>query len=76
LSLKARKRKGEKLTTLTFGNYGIFKRDISIISREYVIIDQYGMHARPATALLKLGRVFKEVLLDAAAALRIKNKIH
>ncbi len=34
------------------------------------------MHARPATALLKLGRVFKEVLLDAAAALRIKNKIH
>jgi len=30
-----------------------------MISREYEIIDQHGMHARPATALLKLGRLFK-----------------
>ena len=30
-----------------------------MISREYIIIDQNGMHARPATALLKLGREFK-----------------
>jgi phosphocarrier protein len=30
-----------------------------MISREYIIIDQHGIHARPATALLKLGRQFK-----------------
>ena len=30
-----------------------------MILREYIIIDQHGMHARPATALLKLGRQFR-----------------
>jgi phosphocarrier protein HPr len=30
-----------------------------MISRDYSIIDQHGMHARPATALLKLGRQFR-----------------
>jgi phosphotransferase system HPr (HPr) family protein len=29
-----------------------------MISRDYSIIDQHGMHARPATALLKLARQF------------------
>lgn len=30
-----------------------------MISKDYVIIDPLGMHARPATALLKLTRQFK-----------------
>jgi len=30
-----------------------------MILRDYIIIDQHGMHARPATALLKLGRQFR-----------------
>jgi len=30
-----------------------------MISRDYSIIDQHGMHARPATALLKLARQFR-----------------
>lgn len=30
-----------------------------MISRDYTIIDQHGMHARPATALLKLARRFR-----------------
>jgi phosphocarrier protein HPr len=30
-----------------------------MISRDYTISDQHGMHARPATALLKLGRRFR-----------------
>jgi phosphocarrier protein HPr len=31
-------------------------------TREYTIIDPLGMHARPATALLKLGRNFKSAI--------------
>jgi phosphocarrier protein HPr len=30
-----------------------------MIVKEYTILDQHGMHARPATALLKLSRLFK-----------------
>jgi len=30
-----------------------------MISKEYIIIDPHGMHARPATALLRLARQFK-----------------
>lgn len=30
-----------------------------MISRDYTIIDPHGMHARPATILLKLSRKFK-----------------
>jgi phosphocarrier protein len=30
-----------------------------MISNEYIIIDQHGMHARPAAALLKLSRQFR-----------------
>ncbi len=30
-----------------------------MISRDYIIFDKNGMHARPATALLKLGRQFR-----------------
>jgi phosphocarrier protein HPr len=30
-----------------------------MISRDYQILDQHGMHARPATALLKLARRFR-----------------
>jgi len=33
-----------------------------MIKREYTIIDPLGMHARPATALLKLGRNFKSAV--------------
>jgi len=35
-----------------------------MISKDYTIIDQHGMHARPAAALLKLARQFRaEILL-------------
>ncbi len=37
----------------------LFKGGIKMISRDYSIIDQHGMHARPATALLKLARQFR-----------------
>ena len=30
-----------------------------MISKDYIIIDPHGMHARPATALLRLARQFK-----------------
>jgi phosphotransferase system HPr (HPr) family protein len=30
-----------------------------MISKDYIILDPHGMHARPATVLLKLGRQFK-----------------
>jgi phosphotransferase system HPr (HPr) family protein len=30
-----------------------------VISKDYIIIDPHGMHARPATALIKLSRQFK-----------------
>jgi phosphocarrier protein HPr len=30
-----------------------------MILRDYIIVDQHGMHARPATALVKLGRQFR-----------------
>ena len=30
-----------------------------MISKDYLIIDPHGMHARPATALLRLARKFK-----------------
>jgi phosphocarrier protein HPr len=30
-----------------------------MISKDYVIIDPHGMHARPATVLLKLARQYK-----------------
>lgn len=30
-----------------------------MISKDYIIIDAHGMHARPATALLRLARQFK-----------------
>jgi phosphocarrier protein HPr len=30
-----------------------------MISKEYIIIDPHGMHARPATALIKLARQYK-----------------
>jgi phosphocarrier protein HPr len=30
-----------------------------MISKDYTILDPHGMHARPATVLLKLGRQFK-----------------
>ncbi|HNW56678.1 MAG TPA: HPr family phosphocarrier protein [Bacteroidales bacterium] len=32
-----------------------------MISKDYVIFDPHGMHARPATALLKLTRQYKSV---------------
>jgi phosphocarrier protein HPr len=34
-----------------------------MISRDYRIADQHGMHARPATALLKLARRFKSEII-------------
>jgi len=30
-----------------------------MISKDYIIIDPHGMHARPATALLRLARQYK-----------------
>ena len=30
-----------------------------MISRDYIILDPHGMHARPATALIKLARQYK-----------------
>jgi phosphocarrier protein HPr len=30
-----------------------------MISKDYIILDPHGMHARPATALLKLARMYK-----------------
>ena len=30
-----------------------------MISKDYIILDPHGMHARPATVLLKLGRQYK-----------------
>jgi phosphocarrier protein HPr len=34
-----------------------------MISKDYTIIDQHGMHARPAAALLKLARQFRSEIL-------------
>jgi phosphocarrier protein HPr len=34
-----------------------------MISRNYTIIDPLGMHARPATALLKLSRQYKSAIV-------------
>jgi phosphocarrier protein HPr len=30
-----------------------------MVSKDYIILDPHGMHARPATALLKLSRKYK-----------------
>jgi phosphocarrier protein len=33
-----------------------------MISKEYIILDPHGMHARPATVLLKLARQYKSTM--------------